>query len=101
MGGRKYVYVNQVNKGLRWAFTRKRLYISLQQVKLLRPSFNLWFVYRFHFYFLQMIVAVLSTKIDLYFAVVPTDAASSSQDGIWGVAEIRSDYAQILSCLFL
>ena len=56
------------------------------------------------FYFIiQMSVAVLSTKISLYLGDKPiTCTASSPKTGIWAVLhEIRSDYAQILICLFL
>jgi putative oxidoreductase len=56
------------------------------------------------FYFvIQMIVAVLSTKIDLYFGTSPLPLpAAPPKMGIWAVLhEIRSDYAQILTCLFL
>jgi uncharacterized membrane protein YphA (DoxX/SURF4 family) len=56
------------------------------------------------FYFLiQMIVAVLSTKIDLYFGRSPLPMPPAPpKTGIWAVLhEIRSDYAQILTCLFL
>ena len=56
------------------------------------------------FYFIiQMIVAVLSTKIDLYFGRSPLPMPPAPPKmGIWAVLhEIRSDYAQILSCLFL
>jgi uncharacterized membrane protein YphA (DoxX/SURF4 family) len=56
------------------------------------------------FYFIiQMIVAVLSTKIDLYFGVSPLPIPPAPPKmGFWAVLhEIRSDYAQILGCLFL
>jgi putative oxidoreductase len=56
------------------------------------------------FYFIvQMIVAVIATKIDLYFGTSPLPLpASPPQIGVWAVLhEIRSDYAQILTCLFL
>jgi uncharacterized membrane protein YphA (DoxX/SURF4 family) len=56
------------------------------------------------FYFIvQMIVAVLSTKIDLYFGRSPLPMPPAPPKmGIWAVFhEIRSDYAQILTCLFL
>jgi uncharacterized membrane protein YphA (DoxX/SURF4 family) len=56
------------------------------------------------FYFIiQMIVAVLSTKIDLYFGRSPLPMPPAPPKmGVWAVLhEIRSDYAQILSCLFL
>ena len=56
------------------------------------------------FYFIiQMIVAVLSTKIDLYLGTSPLPLPPVPPKlGIWAVLhEIRSDYAQILTCLFL
>ncbi|HEV3249510.1 MAG TPA: DoxX family protein, partial [Puia sp.] len=51
----------------------------------------------------QMIVAVLSTKIDLYLGTSPLPLPPAPpKSGIWAVEhEIRSDYAQILGCLFL
>ena len=56
------------------------------------------------FYFIvQMIVAVLSTKVALYFGTSPLPLPPAPPKvGIWAVLhEIRSDYAQILTCLFL
>lgn len=56
------------------------------------------------FYFiLEMIVAILTTKIALYLGTSPLPLPPSPpQSGIWAVLhEIRSDYAQILTCLFL
>jgi putative oxidoreductase len=56
------------------------------------------------FYFIiQMIVAVLSTKIGLYFGTSPLPQPSAPpKEGIWAVLhEIRSDYAQIFTCIFL
>jgi uncharacterized membrane protein YphA (DoxX/SURF4 family) len=56
------------------------------------------------FYFvIQMIVAVLTTKISLYLGTSPLPAPPAPPKmGIWAVLhEIRSDYAQILTCLFL
>jgi uncharacterized membrane protein YphA (DoxX/SURF4 family) len=56
------------------------------------------------FYFIvQMTVAVLSTKIDLYFGRSPLPMPPAPPKmGFWAVLhEIRSDYAQILTCLFL
>ncbi|HXB43229.1 MAG TPA: DoxX family protein, partial [Puia sp.] len=56
------------------------------------------------FYFiLQMIVAVLSTKIDLYFGTSPLPLPPAPPKmGIWAVLhESRSDFAQIMTCLFL
>jgi len=56
------------------------------------------------FYFIiEMIVAILSTKISLYFGTSPLPLPPAPpQVGIWAVMhEIRSDYAQILTCIFL
>src|SRR4030095_7833897 len=56
------------------------------------------------FYFIiQMIVAVLSTKISLYLGTSPLPLPPAPPTvGIWAVLhEIRSDYAQIMSVLFL
>ena len=55
------------------------------------------------YFIIQMIVAVLSTKIALYLGTSPLPAPPALPKlGIWAVLhEIRSDYAQILACLFL
>jgi putative oxidoreductase len=55
------------------------------------------------YFIAQMIVAVISTKIDLYFGRSPLPMPPAPPKmGVWAVLhEIRSDYAQILSCLFL
>lgn len=56
------------------------------------------------FYFIvQMIVAVLTTKVALYLGTSPLPLPPAPPTvGMWAVLhEIRSDYAQILCCLFL
>jgi len=56
------------------------------------------------FYFiLQMIVAILSTKISLFLGTSPLPLPPAPpQVGIWAVLhEVRSDYAQLLTSLFL
>ena len=56
------------------------------------------------FYFIiQMIVAVLSTKISLYLGTSPLPLPPAPPKvGLWAVLhEIRSDYAQILTSIFL
>jgi uncharacterized membrane protein YphA (DoxX/SURF4 family) len=52
---------------------------------------------------IEMIVAMLSTKIGLYLGTSPLPLPPSPpQSGIWAVLhEIRSDYAQIMCVLFL
>lgn len=56
------------------------------------------------FYFIaQMIVAVLMTKVSLFFGTSPLPPPSSQPVvGFWAVLhEIRADFALILTCLFL
>ncbi len=56
------------------------------------------------FYFIiQMIVAVLSTKIYIYLGINPLPAPPAPPiTGFWAVLhEIRSDYAQIMTCAFM
>src|SRR5882757_401152 len=55
------------------------------------------------YFIIQMIVAVLSTKIGLYLGNSPLPLpAVPPKIGIWAVEhESRSDYAQIMACLFL
>jgi len=56
------------------------------------------------FYFVvEMIVAILSTKIALYYGVSPLPSPPAPPTmGFWAVLhEIRSDYAQVLTCAFL
>ena len=56
------------------------------------------------FYFIvEMIIAILSTKISLYLGNSPLPLPTAPPKiGIWAVLhEIRSDYAQSLTCLFL
>ena len=52
------------------------------------------------YFIIQMIVAVVSTKISLYLGTSPLPAPPKM--GIWSLLhEIRSDFAQIFTCLFL
>jgi putative oxidoreductase len=54
-------------------------------------------------FILEMIVAILSTKISLYLGTSPLPLpASPPTVGFWAVMhEVRSDYAQIVTCAFL
>lgn len=56
------------------------------------------------FYFIvEMIVAILSTKIALYYGTSPLPLPPAPPKiGFWAVLhEIRSDYAQLMTCAFL
>jgi putative oxidoreductase len=55
------------------------------------------------YFIVQMVVAVLSTKIGLYLGNSPLPMpAAAPKIGIWAVEhETRADYAQIMTCLFL
>jgi putative oxidoreductase len=55
------------------------------------------------FFIIEMIVAILSTKISLYFGTSPLPMPPALPKlGIWAVEhESRSDYAQLLTSLFL
>jgi len=55
------------------------------------------------FFIGEMIVAILSTKISLYLGTSPLPLPPAPPKvGFWAVLhEIRSDYAQTLTCLFL
>ncbi len=55
------------------------------------------------YFVLEMIVAILSTKIALYLGTSPLPLPPAPPKvGIWAVLhEIRSDYAQLLTCVFL
>ena len=55
------------------------------------------------FFIGEMIVAILTTKISLYLGTSPLPLPPAPPKiGIWAVLhEIRSDYAQTLTCLFL
>jgi uncharacterized membrane protein YphA (DoxX/SURF4 family) len=54
-------------------------------------------------FIIEMIVAILSTKVSLYLGTSPLPLPPAPpQNGIWAVLhETRSDYAQIMSVLFL
>ena len=54
-------------------------------------------------FIIEMIVAMLSTKISLYFGTSPLPAPPSPPvSGAWAVLhEIRSEYAQLMTCVYL
>jgi putative oxidoreductase len=54
-------------------------------------------------FIIEMIVAILSTKISIYLGTSPLALPPAPPKvGFWAVLhEIRSDYAQIMTCIFL
>jgi uncharacterized membrane protein YphA (DoxX/SURF4 family) len=54
-------------------------------------------------FILEMVVAMLSTKVTLFLGTSPLPLpVSPPKQGLWAVLhEIRSEYAQLLTCLFL
>jgi putative oxidoreductase len=104
----KFVYVNQgagrfTKLGFPFPATTAHLIATGEIVGGLLLIFGLFTRIVSFYFIIQMIVAVLSTKIDLYFGRSPLPMPPAPPKmGIWAVLhEIRSDYAQILSCLFL
>lgn len=104
----KFVYVNQgvgrfTKLGFPFPETTAHLIATGEIIGGLMLIFGL-FTRIVSFYFvIQMIVAVLSTKVSLYFGTSPLPMPPAPPKvGIWAVLhDIRADYAQILTCLFL
>jgi len=104
----KFVYVNQgvgrfTKLGFPFPETAAHLVATGEIIGGLLLIFGLFTRATAFYFIVQMIVAVLSTKIDLYFGTSPLPLPPAlPREGIWAVLhEIRSDYSQILSCLFL
>jgi putative oxidoreductase len=104
----KFVYVNQgvgrfTKLGFPFPVTTAHLVASGEIIGGLLLIFGLFTRVTAFYFIIQMLVAVLSTKIDLYFGRSPLPMPPAPPKmGIWAVLhEIRSDYAQILTCCFL
>jgi putative oxidoreductase len=104
----KFVYVNQgvgrfTKLGFPFPATTAHLIATGEIIGGLLLIFGLFTRFVSFYFIIQMIVAVLSTKIDLYFGRSPLPIPPAPPKmGIWAVLhEIRSDFAQILGCLFL
>jgi len=104
----KFVYVNQgagrfTKLGFPFPETTAHLIATGEIIGGLFLIFGLFTRITAFYFIVQMIVAVLSTKIDLYFGRSPLPIPPAPPKmGMWAVLhEIRSDYAQILTCLFL
>ncbi len=104
----KFVYANQgvgrfTKLGFPFPETTAHLIATGEIIGGLLLIFGLFTRITACYFIVQMIVAVLSTKIDLYFGRSPLPMPPAPPKmGIWAVLhEIRSDYAQILTSLFL
>jgi len=104
----KFVYVNQgvgrfTKLGLPLPETTAHIIAIGEIIGGLLLIFGLFTRITAFYFIIQMTVAVLSTKIDLYFGTSPLPLPPAPPKlGIWAVLhEIRSDHAQILTCLFL
>ncbi len=104
----KFVYVNQgvgrfTKLGFPYPAETAHFVATFEIIGGLFLIFGLFTRVAAFYFIVQMIVAVLSTKIDLYLGTSPLPLPPAPpKQGIWAVLhEIRSDYAQILTCLFL
>jgi len=103
----KFVYVNQgvgrfTKLGFPFPETTAHIIATGEIIGGLLLIFGLFTRITAFYFIIQMLVAVLSTKIDLYFGTSPLPLPPAPpKSGIWAVLhEIRSDYAQILCCVF-
>lgn len=104
----KFVYVNQgagrfTKLGFAFPETTAHIIATGEIIGGLLLIFGLFTRITSLYFIIQMIVAVLTTKISLYSGTSPLPLPPAPpKTGIWAVLhEIRSDYAQILTCLFL
>ena len=104
----KFVYVNQgvgrfTKLGFPYPAETAHFVATFEIIGGLFLIFGLFTRVAAFYFIVQMIIAVLSTKIDLYLGTSPLPLPPAPpKQGIWAVLhEIRSDYAQILTCLFL
>jgi putative oxidoreductase len=104
----KFVYVNQgagrfTKLGFAFPETTAHLIAFGEIAGGLLLLFGLFTRITAFYFIIQMIVAVLTTKIGLYMGTSPLPLPPAPPKiGMWAVLhEIRSDYAQVLTCLFL
>src|SRR5580693_10744950 len=104
----KFVYVDQgvgrfTKLGFPFPATTAHLIATGEIIGGLLIIFGLFTRFVSFYFIIQMIVAVLSTKIDLYFGRSPLPMPPAPPKiGIWAVFhEIRSDFAQILTVAYL
>ena len=104
----KFVYVNQgLGRFTKLGFPMPELTANfVATTEIIGGLFLLFGIFtRFtaFWFIVEMIVAILSTKISLYLGTSPLPLPPAPPKmGIWAVLhEIRSDYAQLMICLFL
>jgi putative oxidoreductase len=104
----KFVYVNQgvgrfTKLGFPFPVTTAHFVASAEIIGGLLLMVGLLTRVTAFYFVIQMIVAMLSTKIGLYYGTSPLPLPPAlPKVGFWAVLhEIRSDYAQVLTCLFL
>lgn len=104
----KFVYVNQgLGRFTKLGFPMPELTANFvattEIVGGLFLLFGLFTRFTAFWFIIEMIVAILSTKISLYLGTSPLPLPPAPPKmGIWAVLhEIRSDYAQLLICIFL
>jgi putative oxidoreductase len=104
----KFVYANQgVGRFTKLGFPMPELTANFvattEIVGGLFLLFGLFTRFTAFWFIVEMIIAILSTKISLYLGTSPLPLPPAPPKiGIWAVLhEIRSDYAQLLTCAFL
>ena len=104
----KFVYVNQglgrfTKLGFPMPETTANFVATTEIIGGLFLLFGLFTRFTAFWFVIEMIVAMLSTKIALYLGTSPLPLPPAPpKTGIWAVLhEIRSDYAQLLTCMFL
>lgn len=104
----KFVYVNQgvgrfTKLGFPFPEMTANFVATTEIIGGLFLMFGLFTRFTAFYFIAEMIVAILSTKIALYYGTSPLPLPPAPPKiGFWAVLhEIRSDYAQLLTCTFL
>jgi putative oxidoreductase len=104
----KFVYVNQglgrfTKLGFPFPELTANFVATTEIIGGLFLLFGIFTRFTAFWFILEMIVAILSTKISLYLGTSPLPLPPAPpKTGIWAVLhEIRSDYAQLFTCIFL
>ena len=104
----KFVYVNQgLGRFTKLGFPMPELTANFvattEIIGGLFLLFGLFTRFTAFWFIIEMIVAILSTKISLYLGISPLPLPPAPPKvGFWAVLhETRSDYAQLFTCIFL